>query len=122
MKGNEFSIKWITLYYSIIIPYLTYCPFIWDPHKSSPNLPIIEKNQFFSLNCFVTNGTAIILPFHFTISHPFQPLNYPDSWLTYLLYKITNNLLYFPSDVFFLDPFVLMLLTFMSLNITLQAI
>ena len=90
------------------------------------NLPLtyqsLRKNQFFSLNCFVTNGTAIILPFHFTISHPFQPLNYPDSWLTYLLYKITNNLLYFPSDVFFLDPFVLMLLTFMSLNITLQAI
>ena len=37
----------LMLYHSLVIPYLSYCSFVWDPPVSFTNAEILEKTQHF---------------------------------------------------------------------------
>ena len=93
----------LTLYHSLVIPYFSYCSSVWDPPVSSTNAEILEKTQHFALKMCSHKWDNDYSSLLSTFNLPTLSTRHSISKLC-LLYKITNNLLYFPSDIFIHKP------------------
>ena len=88
---------------TLVIPYFSYCSSVWDPSVSFTNAEILKKTQHFALKMCShkwDNNYSSLLS---TSNLPTLSTHRSISKLC-LLYKITNNLLYFPSDIFICKP------------------
>ena len=89
----------LALYCSLVIFYFSYCSSVWNPPVSSTNAEIFEKTQHFALKMCYHKWDKDYSSLLSTFNIPTLSTHHSISKLC-LLYKITNNLLYFPSDVF----------------------
>ena len=92
-----------TLYISLVLPHLTYCSSVWDPPKNSFHSTLLKKTQLFAIRMCSHNWSSdyySLLP-----SHNISPLSTRRSISKLcLVYKISNKLIYFPSDCFIPKP------------------
>ena len=86
----------LTLYYSLIIPYFTYCLSVWDLPVSSTNSEILEKTQHFVLKICSHKWDSDYSSLLSTFNLPTLSTHCSISELC-LLYKIINSLLYFST-------------------------
>ena len=86
----------LTLYHFLVIPYFTYYSSVWDLPVSSTNSDILEKPQHFSLKICSHKWDSDYSSLLSTFNLPTLSTHCSITELC-LLYKITNNLLYFPT-------------------------
>ena len=92
-----------TLYRSLVLPHFTYCSSVWDHPKKLFYSTLLEKTQLFALRMCSHNWSS---DFHSLLSsHNISPLSTRHSISKLcLVYKISNKLIYFPSDCFVPKP------------------
>ena len=82
---------------------LLLCSSVWDPPVSSTNAEILEKTQHFALKMcshkWDNDYSSLLSTFNLLTLSTCRSIS-----KLCLLYKITNNLLYFPSDIFIRKP------------------
>ena len=84
----------------IVIPYFSYCSSVLDPPVSSTNSEILEKIQHFALKmCSYKWNNGYLSLSQFLTIRPSRSIS-----KLCLLYKVTNNFLHFPSDIFICKP------------------
>ena len=93
----------LTLYHSLVIPYFSYCSSVWDTPVSSTNAEILKKTQHFALKMCSHKWDKDYSSLLSTFNLPTLSTRCSISKLC-LLYKITNDLLYFLSHIFIRNP------------------
>ena len=92
-----------TLYRSLVLSHLTYCSSVWDPPKNSFHSTLLEKTQLFAIRMCSHNWSSDY--YSLLSSHNISPLSTCHSISKLcLVYKISNKLIYFPSDCFVPKP------------------
>ena len=85
------------LYFSLILPHLSYFSSVWDPPSNSCDSVLLEKN---SVLCFENVSYTTLLSL---FGIPSLSVCRSHSKLLFL-FKILNHLIYFPPNIFILKP------------------
>ena len=91
------------MYIALVLPHLLYCSSVWDPPSGSSLTSELEKVQKFALRMCTYNWSANYLDLLSNLQFPSFSTHCSQSKL-FIVYKILNNLIYFPSKVFICIP------------------
>ena len=91
------------MYIALVLPHLSYCSSVWDPPSGSSLTSELEKVQKFALRMCTYNWSANFLDLLSTLQLPSLSTHRSQSKL-FIIYKILNNLIYFPSKIFICIP------------------
>ena len=91
------------MYIALVLPHLSYCSSVWDPPSGSSLASELEKVQKFALRMCTYNWSANYLDLLTNLQLPSLSTRRSQSKL-FIVYKILNNLIYFPSKIFICIP------------------
>ena len=97
------SVTLFKLYFSLVLPHLSYCSSVWDPPSNSCDSALLEKTQFFALkmcshkwNVSCTTLLSLFGISSLSVCHSHSKLLF--------LFKILRHLIYFPPHIFIVKP------------------
>ena len=91
------------MHIALVLPHLSYCSSVWDPPSGSSLASELEKVQKFALRMCTYNWSANYLDLLSNLQLPSLSTRCSQSKL-FIIYKILNNLIYFPSKMFIMHP------------------
>ena len=97
------SVTLFKLFFSLILPHLSYCSLVWDPPSNSCDSALLEKTLFFSLKMCSHKWNVSYTTLLSLFGIPSLSVPRSHSKLLFL-FKILNHLIYFPSHIFILKP------------------
>ena len=97
------SVTLFKLYFSLILPHLSYCSSVWDPPSNFCDSALLEKTQFFALKMCSRKWNVIYTTLLSLFGIPSLSVCRSHSKLLFL-FKILNHLIYFPPHIFILKP------------------
>ena len=90
----------LKMYIALVLPRLSYCSSVWDHPSGSSLASEFEKIQKFALRMCTYNWSANYLDFLSNLQLPSLSTRRSQS----IIYKILNNLIYFPPKSFICIP------------------
>ena len=91
------------MYIALVLPHLSYCSSVWDPPSGSSLASELEKVQKFALRMCTYNWSANYLDLLSNLQLSSLSTRRSQSKL-FIIYKILNNLIYFPPKIFICIP------------------